>query len=110
MDEHLSGVSTRRDARSCPMAEYRQTARRTMEYRLVGGGTAECRQPAGGLARGGADSDRATRGEGDGGFATRKWGSRVLSLTERARPRFSLVRSPRAHPGGSGMAWALRMD
>jgi hypothetical protein len=50
------------------------------------------------------------RGEGEGGFATRKWGSRVLSPTERARPCFSLVRSPRAHPGGPEMAWALWMD
>jgi hypothetical protein len=40
------------------------------------------------------------RGEGEVGF----------SLTERARLRFSLVRSPRAHPGGPGMVWALRMD
>jgi hypothetical protein len=55
----------------------------------VGEGTAEYRQPAGGLARGGAGGDRATSGEG--GFATRKWGSRVLSLIERACPRFSLV-------------------
>jgi hypothetical protein len=47
MDEHLPGVSTRRDGRSCPTAEYRQTARRPAEYRLVGGGTAECRQLAG---------------------------------------------------------------
>jgi hypothetical protein len=100
MDEHLPGVSTRRDVRSCPMAEYRQMARRTTEYRHVGGGAAECRQPAGGLARGGAGGDRATRGEG--GFATRKWGSCVLLPTERACPRFSLVRSPRAHPGGAG--------
>jgi hypothetical protein len=38
MDEHLSGVSTRRDGRSCPTAEYSQTARRTTEYRLVGAG------------------------------------------------------------------------
>jgi hypothetical protein len=82
------------------MMEYRQTARRTAEYRLVRGGTSECRQPAGGLPRGGADDDRATRGEEEGAFATKKWGSRVLSLTERARPRFSLARSPRAHPGG----------
>jgi hypothetical protein len=65
-----------------------------MEYRLVGGGTTECRQPVSGLARGGAGDDRATRGEGEGGFAMRKWGSRVLSLTERSRPRFSLVWSP----------------
>jgi hypothetical protein len=79
------------------------------KYRLVGGGTLECREPADGLARGGAGNDRATR-EGEGGFTTRKWGSRVLSLTERACPFFSLVRSPRAHPGGPGMAWALRMD
>jgi hypothetical protein len=63
MDEHLPDVSTRHDGRSCPTAEYSQTA----EYRLVGGGTAEFRQPAGGLARGGASSDRATRG-GRGGF------------------------------------------
>jgi hypothetical protein len=103
MDEHLSGVSTSRDARSCPTAEYRQTARWTAEYRMVGGGTVECRQPADGLARGGASGDKATRGEGEGGFAMRKWGSRVLSPTERARPRFSLVQSPRAHPGGPGM-------
>jgi hypothetical protein len=107
MDEHLPGVSTRRDGRSCPTSEYRQTARtahRTSEYRLVGGGTAECRQPAGGLAKGGGVGDRATRG-GGGGFATRKWGSLVLSSTERARPCFSLVRSPRAHPGGGGRGW-----
>jgi hypothetical protein len=89
MDEHLPGVSKRRDARSCPTMEYRQTARRTAKYRLVGGGTMECRQPTGGLARGGAGGDRATRGEG--GFATRKWDSRVLSPIERACPRFSLV-------------------
>jgi hypothetical protein len=38
MDEHLPGVSTRRDGRSCPMAEYSQTARRTAEYRLMGAG------------------------------------------------------------------------
>jgi hypothetical protein len=101
MDEHLPGVSMRRDARSCPMVEYRQTARRTAEYMLVGGGTTECRQPAGGLARGGAGGDRATRGER--GFATRKWGSRVLSPTERACPRFSLIWSPRAHPGSQGL-------
>jgi hypothetical protein len=69
MDEHLPGVSTRRDATSCPMTEYRQSVRRTVEYRLVGGETVECRQPAGGLARGGADGDSATREEG--GFATR---------------------------------------
>jgi hypothetical protein len=37
-------------------------------------------------------------------------GMRVLSSTEQAPPRFSLVRSPQAHPGGPGMAWALRMD
>jgi hypothetical protein len=61
---------------------------------LVGGGTTECKQPADGLARGGAGE--ATRGEG--GFATRKWGSHVLSPTERARPRFSLVRSPKSAP------------
>jgi hypothetical protein len=90
------------------MAEYRQTTRWTAEYRLVGGGTSECRQLAGGLARGGAGGDRATRGEG--GFATRKWGSRVLLPTERARPHFSLVRSPQAHPEGLGMTWALRMN
>jgi hypothetical protein len=69
----------------------------------------ECRQPAGEFARGGAGGDRATR-EGGGGFAMRKWGSRVLSPTERARPCFSIVRSPRAHPGGAEMVWALRMD
>jgi hypothetical protein len=38
MDEHLSGVSTRRDGRSSPTAEYGQTARRTTKYRLVGAG------------------------------------------------------------------------
>jgi hypothetical protein len=32
MDEHLSGVSTRRDGRSCPTAEYNQTACWTAEY------------------------------------------------------------------------------
>jgi hypothetical protein len=52
------------------------------------GGTVECRQPVGGLARGGAGDDRAAR-EGGGGFATRKWGSRVLSPTERERPGLS---------------------
>jgi hypothetical protein len=98
MDKHVPGMSTRRDARSCPTMEYRQTARRMAEYRLVGGGMAKCRQLAGGLARGGAGGDKAMRGEG--GFATRKWGSPVLSLIERARPRFSLIQSPRAHPGG----------
>jgi hypothetical protein len=44
MDEHLLGVSTRRDGRSCPTAKYSQTARRMLrrtarrmaEYRLVG--------------------------------------------------------------------------
>jgi hypothetical protein len=80
MDEHLLGVSTRHDGRSCPTAEYIQTACRTVEYRLVGGGTTEYRlvgggttefrQPAGGLAMGGASGDRAMRG-GIGGFATR---------------------------------------
>jgi hypothetical protein len=101
MDEHLPGVSTRRDGRSCPTTEYKQTVRRTTEYRLVGGGAAECRQPAGGLARGGADGDRATRG-GRGGFATRKWSSRVLSPTERARPLFLLSGVPERTPGGRG--------
>jgi hypothetical protein len=43
---------------------------------------------------------RRQSNERGGGFATRKWGLRVLSPIERARPRFSLVRSPRAHPGG----------
>jgi hypothetical protein len=38
MDEHLPGMSTRRDRRSSPTAEYGQTARRTAEYRLVGAG------------------------------------------------------------------------
>jgi hypothetical protein len=38
MDEHLPDVSTRRDGRSSPTAEYGQTARRTVEYRLVGAG------------------------------------------------------------------------
>jgi hypothetical protein len=70
MDEHLPGVSTRRDGRSCPTAKYSQTVHRTVEYRLVGGGTAEFRQPAGGFARGGAGGDRATRG-GRGRFASR---------------------------------------
>jgi hypothetical protein len=73
MDEHLPGVSTRRDGRSFPTAEYGQMARRTAEYRLVGAGgrrTTKFRQPASGLARGDAGGDRATRG-GRGGFATR---------------------------------------
>jgi hypothetical protein len=93
-------VSTRHDARSCPTVEYRQTARWTAEYRLVGGGTTECRQPAGGLARGGASGDRATRGEG--GFAMRKWGSHVVSLTERACPAFLSSGVPERTPGGRG--------
>jgi hypothetical protein len=38
MDEHLPGVSTRCDGRSCPTAEYSQTARRMAEYSLVGAG------------------------------------------------------------------------
>jgi hypothetical protein len=63
--------------------------------------TVEFKQPVGGLARDGAGGDRATREEG--GFATRKWwGSCVLLPIERARPSFSLIRSPRAHPGGAG--------
>jgi hypothetical protein len=100
MDEHLPGVSTRCDARSCPTAEYRQTTRRTTEYRLVGEGTAECRQPAGGLARGGAGSNRATRGEG--GFCDKKVGF-VCSLADRAGPSplFSRPESPSA-PQGAG--------
>jgi hypothetical protein len=36
MDEHLPGVSTRRDGRSSPMVEYREMARQMTEYRLVG--------------------------------------------------------------------------
>jgi hypothetical protein len=83
MDGHLLGVSTRRDGRSCPTWEYRQTTHRMAEYRLVGGRTAECRQPAGGLVRGGGGGDRATRG-GKGRFATRKWDLRVLSPTKQA--------------------------
>jgi hypothetical protein len=108
MDEHLSGVSTRRDGRSCPTVEYRQTAHRTAEYRLVGGGTAECRQPAGGLTRGGGGGDRAMR-EGEAGCATRKWSSRVLSSTERAVPVFLSFGVPERTPG-VGMVWALRMN
>jgi hypothetical protein len=38
MDEHLPGVSTRRNGRSSPTAEYGQTARRAAEYRQVGAG------------------------------------------------------------------------
>jgi hypothetical protein len=38
MDEHLPGVSTRRDGRSCPMTKYSQTTCWTAEYRLVGAG------------------------------------------------------------------------
>jgi hypothetical protein len=78
-------------------------------YGEVGGRTAKFRQPAGGLARGGAGDDRATTG-GREGFTSKLYGLRVLSPTERARFRFSLVRSPRAHPGGPGLAWARRMD
>jgi hypothetical protein len=80
---------------------------RDAEYRLVGRGTAECRQLADGLARCGADGERATRGEGD--LQRESGGIHVLSLIKLA-VRFSLVRTPRAHPGGLGMAWALRMD
>jgi hypothetical protein len=38
MDEHLSGVSTRHDGRSCPTTKYSQTACRTAKYRMVGAG------------------------------------------------------------------------
>jgi hypothetical protein len=94
MDDHLPGVSMRRDERSFPMSEYRQTARRTAEYRLVGGGTAECRQPAGGLARGGGGGDRATSG-GGGRICDEKVGF-ACSLADRAglSPFFSRPESP----------------
>jgi hypothetical protein len=58
-------------------------------------------QPADGLARCGAGGERATGGE-EGFVSTKWWDSSVLSPAERARPRFSLVQSPRALPGGSG--------
>jgi hypothetical protein len=93
MDEHLPGVSTRHDGRSCPTMEYSQTARQTAEYRLVGGETAEFRQPAGGLARGGAGGDRAIR-EGAGDLRP---DSRVcVSLADKAGPSplFSCPESP----------------
>jgi hypothetical protein len=80
MDEHLSGVSMRHDGRSCPTAEYNQTA----EYSLVGGGTAEFRQPAGGFGEGWCRRRQSNEGRERGicdqivGFA--------YSLADRAGP------------------------
>jgi hypothetical protein len=98
--KHLPGVSMRHDARSCPTAEYRQTARRTAEYRLVGGGTAECRQPTGGLARGGAGGNRATRGDGD---LRQESGVCVFSHRQSGPvPAFLSFGVPDRTPGGRG--------
>jgi hypothetical protein len=44
------------------------------------------------------------------GFSARKWCDSPVFSTERACLHFSLVRTPQAHSGRLGMAWALRMD
>jgi hypothetical protein len=108
MDEHLPGVvDARREARSCPTAEYRQTGGGTAKYRLVGGGTAEYRQPAGGLARGSAPGERATMGRG-------VYGEKVVGFASFLADRagLSLLFSHPDSPSAPrpGMAWALRID
>jgi hypothetical protein len=104
MDEHLSGVSMRRDGRSSPTAEYSQTARRTAEYRLV---------EASGRRDGGVQATGQPIGEG----YCRRWQSNegrerricdqivgfACSLADRAVlfPLFSRPESPSA-PRGTG--------
>jgi hypothetical protein len=102
MDEHLSGVSMRRDARSYPTVDYRQMARRTAEYRLVGGEMAECRQPASGLARGGAGGDRATRGEGEGDLQLESEVHVFSHRQSRPVPAFLSSGVPERTPRGRG--------
>jgi hypothetical protein len=112
MDEHLPGVSTRRDGRSCPAAEYSQMARRTVEYRLVGAGgrrdgevQATGRRIGEGWCRWRQSNEGRKRGICDQivGFA--------CSLADRVGPFLLFSRpGPRARPGGSWMAWARRMD
>jgi hypothetical protein len=67
MDEHLPGVSTRRDGRSSPTTEYSQTARRTVEYVGAGGrrdgGVQATGRP---IWRGVLPAATEQRGEGEG--------------------------------------------
>jgi hypothetical protein len=77
MDEHLPGVSTRRDGRSCPTSEYRQTARRRRNI----GWWEEGRRSAGNRPadwRGVVAAATEQRGEGRGDLR-RESGIRVFS-------------------------------
>jgi hypothetical protein len=108
MDEHLSGVSTRRDGRSCPTAEYSQTARRTVENRLVGAyGRRDDGVQATGRRIGEGWCRRRQSNEGrEKGIYDQIIGF-VCSLVDRAGPfpLFSCSKSPSAPRGiGDGLA------
>jgi hypothetical protein len=103
MDEHLLGVSTRRDGRSCPTTEY---SRRYAGWSNIGwwekGQRSVGNRPTD--WRGVVAAVTEQRGEGKEGFATRKWSPRVLSPTKRPVPVFLLSGVPERTPGaGDGL-------
>jgi hypothetical protein len=104
MDEHLPGVSTRRDGRSSPTAEYGQTARRTAEYRLVGaGGRRDGEVQATGRRIGEGWCRRRQSNEGRERRICDQIVGFACSLADRAGPfpLFSRPKSPSA-PQGTG--------